>query len=199
MAENPKASKSSETPHAGKSREFPAWKKVLLTSAVFLVVAGLGLRGYEAVRSDGPAGQQLASDHKNVDTGVGNSFLPGVDVKVEKQEGETPAAAEPADASKWSPVLMKGGAGFLVGFCIGFALRTFARLSAVVVGLVLLALFGLSQGGLITVDWAAIEASFQSAVATIQKETSGLGAFVAGSLPVAGMAGAGIFTGFKKS
>ena len=34
--------------------------------------------------------------------------------------------------------------------------------------------------------------------ATVQKETSGLGSFIAGSLPVAGMAGAGIFTGVKK-
>lgn len=199
MTETPRDSRPAEKADKGKSREFPRWKKVLLTAAVFLVLAGLGLRGFEAVRSDGPSGGNLASDHKNVDTGPGNTFLPGVDVKVEKPEGEPPPAEEPADVSKWSPVLMKGGAGFLVGFCIGFALRTFARLSAVVVGLVLLALFGLSQGGLITVDWAAIETSFQNVVATIQKETTGLGSFIAGSLPVAGMAGAGIFTGIKKS
>ena len=182
---------------------------MLLGGALVLVVAGAALKSYGYFRGDsgsqdGAAGQKATRTAQ--DTGAlghgllepppgGQSFFPE-STKVPRQE--IPDAQASGAASDWSPALMKGGLSFIVGFCIGYALRTFFRIGAVMMGLVLLAVFGLSYAGVVQVDWTAINGFFDRAVAGIKDQVGSVQTFVAGSLPSAGLAGAGLFTGFKK-
>ncbi len=188
---------------------FPRWKKILLGGALFLVVAGAALKSYGYFRGDsgspdGAAGQKATrtvQDTGGLGHGLiepppgGQSFFPE-STKVPRQD--VPDAEASGAASDWSPALMKGGLSFIVGFCLGYALRTFFRIGAVMAGIVLLAVFGLSYAGVLQVDWNAINQFFDRAVAGIKDQAGNFQTFVAGSLPSVGLAGAGLFTGFKK-
>jgi hypothetical protein len=48
-------------------------------------------------------------------------------------------------------------------------------------------------------DWTAIQAHFDRLVATLREEGGQFKTFITGNLPSAGMAGAGLFTGFKRN
>jgi uncharacterized membrane protein (Fun14 family) len=190
-------------------REFPRWKKALLGGALFLVVAGAALKSYGYFRGDSRSEDGAASQEATRTTqdtgglghglvgpsGGGQSFFPEA-TRVPRQG--VPDAEASSAASDWSPALMKGGMSFIVGFCVGYAFRTFFRISAVMMGLVFLAVFGLSYAGVVQVDWTAINTFFDRAVAAVKDQVGSFQTFVAGSLPSAGLAGAGLFTGFKK-
>jgi len=186
-------------------RPFPRWKKVFITTAVFLVIVGLGFQGYGFVsgRSSKDA-QKVALDQKNVGQGyqpsTKGSFWPeGTSPWPEGTSSPPPDGPTRADTlSEWSPSLLKGGMSFLVGFALGYAVRMFFRFSAAVVGVVLLAIFGLSYAGVLQVDWNTIQQSFDQVVASVKGQLTGFQSFIAGSLPSAGLAGVGLFTGFKK-
>jgi uncharacterized membrane protein (Fun14 family) len=110
------------------------------------------------------------------------------------------AGAEEGAAGGWSPLFLKGGLSFFVGFCLGAVLRAFLKISAIVLGLVFLAVFGLSYAGLIpAIDWSAMEGHFNRIVASLSEQASSFKTFIAGNLPSAGMLGLGLFTGLKKS
>jgi uncharacterized membrane protein (Fun14 family) len=178
-----------------KRKEFPRWKKVLLTVAGFLLVAGGALQVFALTRGDkGPEGGKVVSDHKNL-TGL----EPGAGFLERGDRPDPPAAEEKTSLEEWSPALMKGGLSFILGFCIGYAVRTFFKVSAVVIGLVALAIFGLSYAGVLNVDWQQIQQGFDRVVAAVKEQASGFQSFITGSLPSAGLAAMGIFTGFKKS
>jgi uncharacterized membrane protein (Fun14 family) len=180
-----------------RRRELPRWKKILLTSFAFLLLVGLALRVYGYFKDDGGKGSVM-TDQRNLtrpDDAGGAGFVetgraPGSD---DAEVRETGSGAE-----SWSPVLMKGSMSFLVGFSVGYALRTFFKISAVVLGLVCLAIFGLSYAGLLQVDWATIQAHFDQLAGRIQEQASGFKEFISGSLPSAGLGTAGLVTGFKR-
>jgi uncharacterized membrane protein (Fun14 family) len=185
----------------------PRWKKVFLTVAIFLTVLGLGVEGFALLRSGGPRDRQedVSSRQRLTSSGSPNLAQGGGSLTPWVGEERSPTGEPPPDASertgmeRWSPALMKGGMSFLVGFSIGYALRAFLKVSAAVVGLVLLAIFGLSSAGVLQVDWATIQTWFDGALATVKSQTAGFQTFVEGSLPSAGMAGAGLFTGIRKN
>jgi len=189
---------SSPDPSSGEvsRREFPRWKKVLLTAAVFLVVAGLGFKAYGLIVPQSGQRQGVAVDQKNLTGQLTNPLLPSGEGS---QQPQTTSVGESGGTmADWSPVFMKGGLSFLVGFSVGYALRTFVRISAVVLGLVCLAVFGLQYTGAVHIDWTAVQGWFDSVALRVKDEFSGFQTFVAGSLPSVGMAGAGLFTGVKK-
>jgi len=133
----------------------------------------------------------------NPSIGPGQSFLPGLGTGT-GEEGTVRSTAEAAP-NDWSPFFMKGGASFIIGFCMGYALRAFARISFTVLGLVFLAIFGLAYTGAIDVNWETIQSTVETAFNTIKEQTAGFQSFVTGSLPAAGLGTAGLFTGVKKS
>jgi len=119
----------------------PLWKKLLLALAVASVLFGLGLQvfGGEAAPGTGTAGTPSAAG--------GAGFVPAT-----SPGGAPTGTAESGSASEWSPFFVKGGFSFFVGFCIGYALRAFFKISAVALGIVFLAIFGLQQIGIVEVD-----------------------------------------------
>jgi len=182
-------SDEAKKPQPAERKPLPRWKKVAMGVAALFVVIGLSLSAFGS--SGGGSGDAGAV------TGPGGQaagFLPG------QPGGEsTQSSAADESPSSWSPFFVKGGFGFFVGFCIGYALRTFFKVSAVAVGLMLLVLFGLSYAGVIDVDWATMEGHFDTLVTKIKGEAQEFKSFITGSLPSAALASFGLVTGFKRN
>jgi uncharacterized membrane protein (Fun14 family) len=129
----------------------------------------------------------------------GNAFLPGgIPEPDPAPYPEEPDLAAAETTTPWSGALVRGGAGFLVGFVVGFALRMLFRVTLVIFGLMLLAMIGASYAGWIHVNWEVVQEQISQWGAAIENEATGVKTFLLGSLPAAGLAGVGLFAGFKK-
>ncbi|MFQ5748950.1 MAG: FUN14 domain-containing protein [Planctomycetota bacterium] len=179
----------------------PEWKKALLGVAVVLILVGLGLKGYGIVTgsrsvsvssSAAPSGGNgLAGDGRT------SPLLP--ETESGQETGGIAGSSESGEgAGSWSPLFLKLGFSFFAGFALGFALRFFFKITLLAAGLILLALYGLSQAGIIQVDWNALEQLYDSSVAWISGQAGTLKEFLTGNLPAAGSAGFGLLVGFKK-
>jgi len=197
----------------------PVWKKTVMVLASSLIVTGLGLEGAsslsgtanETVRdlSHTAPGAQLQIGERRPppdrslvpETRPIPPYTPPYGRKEPspwpRPESE-PAPEDPSSASQWSPSLIKGGFSFFAAFCIGLALRTFAKLSLFVFGVVFLVLSGLSYGGYIEVHWERIGAQFDSLAATFRNGVGDFKSFFQGSLPSTAMAGVGFLAGVRK-
>lgn len=205
----PRTGASSAASRSGSLRSIPRWKQVLLTVAGFVTLAGLGLQGYGFMRgekeSESAQQRNVASSQKDGDDksdllGAETAFLPWDGGEQRLPPGDTEASVEERRGPQdWSPVLVRSGFSFLVAFCLGYVFRVFAKLSTAVLGLYLAGLFWMSYVGFVEVHWDAIQSWFDTAVAGLKEQSEGLQHFVAGSLPTAGSAALGFFTGYKKS
>lgn len=99
---------------------------------------------------------------------------------------------------EWSPAIFRLGFSFFVGFAIAYALRTFVKLSLVVVGLFALLLFGLEYAGLLEIRWGAIGEKYDSIAAWASGQFESFRTFITGELPSAGAAVAGLALGFRR-
>jgi len=116
----------------------------------------------------------------------------------ETEGGASPSAGDGAAGPRWPGALFRLGFGFIVGFSIGYATRTFLRIGLVVAGLMLLALFGLQYAGLISVDWSAMEGVFERGMAWLRTNTADFRGFITGQLPSAASGLGGLLIGLKK-
>ena len=185
---------------AGDRRRMPRWKKMLLSLATLLVVSGLLIQGYNLVFAKDSEGRSDGSSTISRDPQA-TTLLPG-GAGGGSGSGETSTDKETASGGllhEWSPALVKGGLSFFLGFSFGYVFRTFFKLSALVVGMIFLGIFGLAQIGFIEgFNWDILQEWYDKAVGRVSKEAKEFKSFVAGSIPSAGMAGLGMFTGFKK-
>ena len=97
-----------------------------------------------------------------------------------------------------SPALARGGASFMGGFLIGWAIRRTVKLAAIVAGLLLTLLAAVKMTGIIDLDWTAIEANISHSVAWAQGKAAGFKEVLTGYLPSAGAGGAGTILGLRK-
>lgn len=97
-----------------------------------------------------------------------------------------------------SPALARGGASFMGGFLIGWAIRRTVKLAAIVAGLLLTLLAAVKMTGIVDLDWTAIEVNISHSLTWAQGKASGFKEVLAGYLPSAGAGGAGIYLGFRK-
>lgn len=161
---------------------------VWLGLAALALLTGLGLR-------------MAGGDEASPATGGGSA--PGV-APSSFVGGSAPAAggggATEAEegAAAWSPLFVKGGFGFFVGFAAGFALRTFFKVTALVAGVVALALFGLSRAGLVEVDWSAMGQAFDGLAERVRAEAGSLQTLFTGALPSAAAASLGLVVGLRR-
>ncbi len=179
---------------AGRARlvtSLPRWKKVLLTIAGCLVVGGFLLKGVSSMSGDDPVrpgGTGGPSQMSGNLVGPGSGTRPPSDT----------ARVDERPASDWSPAMLRGGFGFFAGFSIGLALRTFFRLTAIVIGFNLGILLLMSYFGWVDVRWEVMETQFNEWTGRLGDEMSEFKSFVAGSLPTAGLSSLGLFTGFRR-
>lgn len=101
-----------------------------------------------------------------------------------------------SDPVSWA--LLKGGFGFFVGFCVGFAARTLLRFSALVIGGYFLTLIALSGLGWIEVRWDTMREQFDHFVTVWGPELESFETFLAGKIPLAGATVAGLYAGLRR-
>ena len=116
---------------------FSTWKKVLCLLALCMIVAGGALTLFESSPREGKTEETPGPKAQ--------AFLP---------EG-LPAPA-PQEASPWGPALLKGGAGLLIGFAMGYALRTVFRFVVLALGFALLGLVALQYADWINIQWSCL-------------------------------------------
>ncbi|MFT5050076.1 MAG: putative membrane protein (Fun14 family) [Chlamydiales bacterium] len=110
-------------------------------------------------------------------------------------------SSEPSEPSPtpWSPLFLKGGLSIFVGLCVGHAIRAFLKLSMIGLGVVFLGMLGLQYSGLLDIDWQAAEGVYDHLASRVAGEIENVRAFIAGSLPSAGLGTVGLIAGFKRS
>ena len=176
-----------QTPPEETKKSTPGWVIALFVLAAVLVVAGLiGVFIEEDAPAEtmggGPAGAGALASNLTAGGESGGAGGDGGD----------------GGTKTWSPALMRLGFSFFVGFALGYALRAFFKIAMLVAGLIALALFGLTQLGVVDVDWTRMEELYQGLVGNISEQFSNLKGALTGSLPQAGLAIAGLMAGLRK-
>lgn len=97
-----------------------------------------------------------------------------------------------------SPALARGGASFMGGFLLGWAIRRAVKLAVILAGILFTLLVAIKMTGAIDLDWAAIEANISHSLAWVQGKAEGFKEVLTGYLPSAGAGGAGTYFGFRK-
>ncbi|MFT7678395.1 MAG: putative membrane protein (Fun14 family) [Planctomycetota bacterium] len=178
------------------------WQKALLLMAVAFIGVGFALGSVAEEPADSQADVASMSMPAGGEDMLKSSSLvsSGGTWGGESEDASAPEPEEESvtSASTWSPFFVKGGFSFFLAFCMGYALRTFFKISAIFIGLLGLALFGLAKLGVIEPDWTAMEGWFDTLMAHAKADFVSFKEFIAGSLPSAGFATLGLFTGFKK-
>jgi len=177
------------------------WKIAACAFAGVLVAAG----GLMALGGEGEPGTTAApSPEREVAVPEGEAFGPGMPPTPGPDAPDSPGEPAPSgegtsdDPIAWSPALLRGGISFFAAFALAFAFRTFLRVALFFVGVWAASLFLLTWAGWIEVHWEVIDAAFESFAGRIGDQFESVSRFVTGSLPSAGMAGLGLFTGFRK-
>lgn len=164
-----------------------AWQIVVLVLAVLVMGAGLAIGIFGS--GGGPA---ATAPPGGTPSGVVSGLAP-----VEGGGGAT-AATEEGGGVNWSPVVFRLGFSAFVGFAVGYALRSFLRLSLFALGFFFLMLLGLQYAQIIEIQWGAMEVRYNEATTWIGAQTQGFMGFVTGQLPAAGLGAAGLFVGLKR-
>ncbi len=161
----------------------PKWKIALCVVAGLLLVAG----GVLYVLEGGSAPETEPIQMPAGTAGAGLVEL-----------GPTATTGATAAEKSWSPGLLKMGFSFFVAFAIGSVFRSFFKLSLLFVGVLALILIGLQQGGFITVHWQEFDGLWANFTSRVEEDFAQLRTTITGSLPQTGLAGLGLFAGFKK-
>jgi len=112
--------------------------------------------------------------------------------------GETPDTPFSRDLQEWSGPLMRLGFSFVAGFSLGYALAFFLKLTLVIVGGLLLVLFGLQYVSLVEVNWPGIQTYYEAFVSWIQPRAGSFREFVISNVPAMSMAALGLLLGLRK-
>lgn len=188
-----------------RRRPLARWQKLLLAASAAIAVLGLALMVAGWITGGEPPPPQPVARNGDVPVDPSNpppaGFLPS-------QPGQPatypdrPAAAQTDTGghslNAWSPAVFRAGFGFFVGFAIAYAMRAFVKVSLVVVGLMLLALFGLQYAGIIDVNWTAMEQHYDTIAAWLGEQTESFMRFVTGYIPSSAAALGGLVVGFRR-
>jgi len=185
--------RASDDPKVQKRRRRD--KRVLALAAAFILVGA-------SLHFTAPAAEPAVGDSTQstlTSQGVAPNSLVGTGLRSGSGgAGESEVPAAESGIHGWSPFFMKGGFSFIIGFAVGYAVRTFLKMSLLIAGVVSLAVFGLSYAGLVDVDWSTISGLFDDAMARVREEAGHFKTFVTGSLPSASFAAVGLLFGFRR-
>ncbi len=172
-----------------KKAELGKAQQVCLLIAIGLMLIGGALWAIGPAWGDKPVGP--------ADGGSINSDLAiGLDAEGSPQPGLI--EQESSTINKLSPAIFRVGFSFAVGFAIAFAARTFVRLTLIVVGVFLVALFGLEYVEVVTVNWDKMQGHYDSFAASARGSFGGFSEFITGRLPSTASALGGLVIGFRK-
>ena len=87
--------------------------------------------------------------------------------------------------------------GLIAGFAVGYTLKKFSKIAALLLGIVFIAVQWLSYKGYISINWHLLEKNFQETIHSVNSN-SGFFNYLVNSLPFASGFGVGMLIGFKK-
>lgn len=174
---------------ATQARKKSAWRSPSLIIAFVVMLVGVGLWAYAAAtKPDASAARGTTPD------GVVSGFSSGDPLAA----GAGRAAPEPRLIDKASPAVARFGGCFVAGFCVAYAFKKFIKVTAIVAGVLFIAIFAMKKAGMIDLDWAIMEDTINRSVAWLRGEAGAMKDFITGYLPSAGSAAAGMFVGLRK-
>lgn len=97
-----------------------------------------------------------------------------------------------------SPAMARGGASFVGGFLIGWALRKTLMIALVITASLAALIAILNTTGWIHLDWALIETDLSRTFDWVRGNAEGFTAVLTGYLPSAGAGAGGMLFGFRK-
>lgn len=174
-----------------KFARMATWKKLLVVSAGVLVLAGCIFQVLAWMNPPPDFGPSGGGTGGSGGTGLGSSF-------VESSGGGSTGSTVKTGDQAWSEGLFKLGFSFFAGFAIGSFVRGFLKLFLFFAGAALLLMFALDYFDVASIKWKRIDGWFDTAKDKILGETNSFREFISTRLPSGGMAGLGLFTGFKK-
>ncbi len=112
--------------------------------------------------------------------------------------GSGQAGDEQRSSESHAPLVFRFGISYLAGYFLGWASRRFLRATMIISGGIILLLVLAKKLGWVDLDWSAIEGHARHTLTWAHRETGAVRHFVTGYLPSAGMAGVGVFLGFRR-
>jgi uncharacterized membrane protein (Fun14 family) len=88
------------------------------------------------------------------------------------------------------------GFGGIAGWCVGFTLKKFAKMAALVVGMIFMSIQYLAYNNYVTVDWEKIRQTVPAS--GMEQLWAGLMSVFTYNLPFAGAFAAGLLMGFRR-
>ena len=190
----------SDTSTASPRPPLRIWQRALLVVSVVVMLAG---GAWSLVESDSPqqtAGAPDGSGATQSSTVAPDGFLPTQPSPTPGDASDATSSATEGDATftRWSPTVFKLGFSFFVGFAVGYALRIFFRMTLLVIGIAMIAMFALQYAGLLTIDWAAMQGHYESVTGWLGGQFESMRSFMTGQLPSAALGATGLFVGFRR-
>ncbi len=105
---------------------------------------------------------------------------------------------KPTAIQAMSPWAMRVGGSMLGGFLLGFALRTFVRITAALLALGLSVFMLLSYFNVMNVDLTSAENKYKSSIEWLDDQANRLENAAKSHLPSSGSGAVGIFAGFRR-
>ena len=97
----------------------------------------------------------------------------------------------------WTFIAFNAGAGFVLGFAVGYALKKLVKLALVLLGLLTIVLLALEYYGIIQVNYDKFVALVEQAMNMTRSAASSIASHAVASLPFAGSFLLGFALGFK--
>ncbi len=117
---------------------------------------------------------------------------------IPQTQPESPLTAATGENDLFSSgFFLRLGFSFMVGLAIGYALKVAFKVALVVGGLLLILLFSLQYSGMIEVNWAGMETSYDSFVDWLVAYGGVLKNFIADNLSSAASFTAGLLLGLR--
>jgi len=88
------------------------------------------------------------------------------------------------------------GFGGIAGWCVGFTLKKFAKMAALLIGTIFIAIQYLAYNHYVTVDWEKVRHTVPES--GVQQLWAGLMSVFTYNVPFAGAFAAGLFIGFRQ-
>lgn len=190
---------------------------VVLSAAILMIIGGiLHFTGGDKARTGDASQNPSAGGRDSINTsfnqqdltGILDGFLtnsfpsttpaPGSGSGRQDSPEQTSTPSAPENMNEWSPAFLRGGAGLFIGFCVGFAIRSFVKLGAVILGFYMLSLMMLSWMGWIEIHFPVIDAQLGNFSRHFTDQFESFKTFLAGSIPTTGVTAAGFYAGIRK-
>ena len=181
-------SRLNQGPRSPGQRSNP-FKSRMLALAIFVMVLGGGVWAYAAATAPEPK----VVEHKAPVTGMA-----GLTGQAEGSTTKTIVEEEKRLVDHAGPAAFRLGLSFAIGYFLAWGIRTFAKMTLLVFGMVGVALILLTHFHVMGLNWALLQDKLEASLAFLQGQADKFKDFVMGYLPSTASGVAGTVFGFRR-